>query len=106
MIDWRHKLFGVDVQMRASDDDRQRVIAALQRHTAVGRLSLDEFSERVGQVYSARTLGDLATVTRDLPSEPVPVAAVDRDGRRDLLVLFAVAAATLVLLGLFMAVTR
>ena len=101
-------LSGVDGQLRASDDDRQRVVTVLQRHTEAGRLSLDEFSERVGAVYSARTLGELATVTRDLPAAPEPAAgAVARDhGRRDLLVVFAVAMLTLILLGVFMAATR
>lgn len=90
--------------MRASDEDRQRVIDALQRHAEAGRLTLDEFSDRVRDVYSARTLGELAVVTRDLPAAPVP--APGDQGRRDLLVIFAIAAITLVLLGVFMAVTR
>lgn len=87
---------------RASDDDRQRVVELLQRHTAVGRLSLDEFTDRVGNAYNARTLRDLAVVTSDLPplpEKPLPV-------RRDLIVLFAIAAVTLLLLALYMAVTR
>lgn len=88
--------------MRASDEDRHRVIAALQRHTAAGRLTLDEFSDRAGAVYAARTLGDLATVVRDLPAEPAPSAPVTGDGGRQLVIAFAVAAAVLVLLGLIM----
>jgi hypothetical protein len=99
-------LSGVSAEIRASDDDRQQVVDALQRHTEVGRLTLDEFSERVGAVYSARTLGDLAAVTRDLPREPADGAVAVHSGRRDLLIIFAVAALTLVLLGVFMAVTR
>lgn len=95
----------MSVQIRASDDDRQRVIDALQRHTEVGRLTLDEFSERVAAVYAARTLGELVAVTRDLPAGPAGAIGV-HSGRRDLLVIFAVAAVTLVLLGVFMAVTR
>jgi hypothetical protein len=87
---------------RASDDDRQRVVELLQRHTAVGRLTLDEFTERVGNAYNARTLRDLAIVTSDLPPLPEKPGAV----RRDLLALFAIAAVTLLLLGLYMAVTR
>jgi hypothetical protein len=93
------------VELRASDDDRQRVVAVLQRHTQAGRLTLEEFSERVGEVYTARTLGQLAVLTQDLPAEPPPAAAAGT-GRRDLLVVFAVAAFTLLLLGIFMAVTR
>ncbi|MET8118910.1 DUF1707 domain-containing protein [Micromonospora sp. NPDC005189] len=98
----------MDVELRASDDDRNRVVAELHRHTAAGRLTLDEFSDRVGAVWTARTLGDLAALTRDLPA--LPDVAVDGDsvghGRRELLVLFAVAALTLLLLGGFLAATR
>jgi hypothetical protein len=32
--------------LRASDDDRDAVLRALERHTAVGRLNLDEFDQR------------------------------------------------------------
>ncbi|MCX4470030.1 hypothetical protein C5N14_02425 [Micromonospora sp. MW-13] len=96
----------MDVELRASDDDRHRVIAELQRHTSAGRLNLDEFSERVAVVWSARTLGDLAAVTRDLPVEPAPAGPSAEHGRRDLLVVFAVAVATLLLLGLLMALSR
>ena len=87
---------------RASDADRQRVVELLQQHTAVGRLTLDEFTDRVGVVYNANTLGDLAVVTSDLPPLPEKPGAL----RRDLLVLFGIAAVTLLLLGLYMAVTR
>ncbi|MEU5787875.1 DUF1707 domain-containing protein [Micromonospora purpureochromogenes] len=98
----------MDVQLRASDDDRHRVVAELQRHTGAGRLTLDEFSDRVAAVWTARTLGELAELTRDLPTAPAPAAAGDATGhgRRELLVLFAVAAATLLLLGIFMALSR
>ncbi|GAA2183771.1 DUF1707 SHOCT-like domain-containing protein [Micromonospora lupini] len=102
----------MDVELRASDDDRHRVVAELHRHTAAGRLTLDEFSERAGAVWTARTLGDLAALTRDLPALPDPAAAAGGGGdpvghgRRELLVLFAVAALTLLLLGGFLALTR
>jgi hypothetical protein len=45
--------------MRASDDDRQRVIQALQHHTQVGRLTLDEFADRCDTVLATKTLDDL-----------------------------------------------
>jgi hypothetical protein len=79
----------------------------LQRHTAAGRLTLDEFSDRVAAAYTARTLGELATVTGDLPAEPPEPAFTTPAGpvRRDLLQAFAVAVLSLVLLAVYMAVT-
>jgi Domain of unknown function (DUF1707) len=58
------------VGVRASDADRERVIAELQRHAAAGRLSMDEFSERAAAVYRSRTVGELRGLTDDLPPEP------------------------------------
>jgi hypothetical protein len=96
--------------MRASDDDRQRTVAALERHTGAGRLTLDEFAERARIAHDARTLDELAAVVRDLPPEAGPAESTEpadtETPRRDLLILFAVAAATLVLLGIFIALTR
>ncbi len=45
--------------------------------TAEGRLGLDEFAERLDAVYAAKTLGELAPITRDLPaSVPTPGVVV------------------------------
>jgi Domain of unknown function (DUF1707)/Cell wall-active antibiotics response 4TMS YvqF len=52
--------------LRASDSDRERVVAMLGEALADGRLSHEEYSERMAQALSARTLGDLATLTTDL----------------------------------------
>jgi Domain of unknown function (DUF1707) len=87
------------VDIRASDEDRQRVVAALERHTGAGRLTLDEFAERVEAAAGASTLDQLAAVVGDLPAE----APADPGPRRDLLLVFAIAIVTLVLLGLFVA---
>ena len=84
--------------MRASDADRERTVAALERHTGAGRLTLDEFAERVGAVAGARTLDELAAVVSDLPAEE----AEERQ-RREFLLLLAVAIVTLALLGVFLA---
>jgi hypothetical protein len=62
---------------RASDDDRQRVVLALERHTAAGRLTLDEYADRVDRALAARTRGQLAEVTADLPAEPDPTGPGD-----------------------------
>jgi hypothetical protein len=55
--------------LRASDADRDRVMAMLAEAMADGRLSADEHAERVSRAVSARTLGDLAALTADL-AEP------------------------------------
>ncbi|WP_432980225.1 DUF1707 SHOCT-like domain-containing protein [Dactylosporangium sp. CA-233914] len=83
--------------MRASDEDRQRVIGVLQRHTEAGRLTLDEFSDRVGTVYAAKTLDDLKAAVIDLPAlAPVPAEpSVDRQ----LLLTFGLAIAALVVIA-------
>ncbi|MEW9546747.1 DUF1707 domain-containing protein [Nonomuraea sp. NPDC050783] len=53
--------------MRASDADRDRVAAVLREHTAQGRITMDEFNDRLEQLYKSRTYGDLAKLTADLP---------------------------------------
>lgn len=94
-----------DPALRASDFDRERVVAALQQHTAAGRLSLDEFAERAGRAYASATLADLAAVTRDLPAEVAPALGIDPQ-HRQLLVTFLLAAVALVVLGVLLAVAR
>lgn len=49
------------------DAERQREIERLRVCTADGRLTLDEFAERVGEVYAARTWAELNRPTADLP---------------------------------------
>ena len=54
-------------EMRAGDADRERLVEQLREHHAAGRLTLDEFEERMTKAYSAKTYGELRTLTRDLP---------------------------------------
>ena len=54
-------------EMRASDADRDRVIDVLRVAAGEGRLTPDEFEERMQAVLSARTFGELAAFTADLP---------------------------------------
>ncbi len=91
--------------MRASDDDRQRVIEALQHHTQVGRLTLDEFADRCDSVLAAKTLDELRAATHDLPALPsaaTGTSAVQSSGANDrhVLLVFAIALIAAVLLGL------
>jgi hypothetical protein len=53
----------------ASDAERERSIALLRDAVGEGRLNLEEFSDRAGLVYAARTDQDLARLVRDLPGE-------------------------------------
>ena len=62
--------------VRASDADRDRTVDVLAAASAEGRLSLEEYSERSGAALVAPTLGDLATLTADLPAAPQGDAAV------------------------------
>jgi hypothetical protein len=56
-----------DPNVRASDADRERIVEQLRQHTAEGRLTMDEFDQRMSAAYAAKTYGDLAQLTRDLP---------------------------------------
>jgi hypothetical protein len=57
-----------DPRIRASDDDRDRTATLLREHHAAGRLTAEEFNERLDQAFAAKTLGDLDELLSDLPS--------------------------------------
>jgi hypothetical protein len=58
--------------VRASDADRDRVVETLAAASAEGRLTLEEYSERSDAALVARTHGDLASLTADLPASSLP----------------------------------
>ncbi|MDX6207043.1 MAG: hypothetical protein QOE76_4074 [Frankiales bacterium] len=70
-----------DPKLRASDADRDHVAEQLREHCATGRLTMDEFGERLERCYAAQTYGDLEALIEDLPAAnpygdlPVPVTA-------------------------------
>src|SRR5882724_5608264 len=43
-----------DPRLRASDADRERTAALLREHHAVGRLTAEEFEERLNKVFAAK----------------------------------------------------
>ena len=53
--------------LRIGDAEREAVAAELREHYAHGRLTLDEFSQRLDAVFAARTQRDLQRITSDLP---------------------------------------
>ena len=55
--------------LRASRADRERVIDLLKAAFTQGRLDRDEFDARIGQALAARSYGELAAVTADIPAE-------------------------------------
>jgi class 3 adenylate cyclase len=71
------------LDVRVSNAEREQVIAQLRGHVAEGRLTLDEFSERMSEVYESRTQRDLDRCLRQLPKpQPPPDRRADREARR------------------------
>jgi hypothetical protein len=60
-----------DDPIRASDADRDVVVDALREAYAEGRLTQDEWDERMSAAYASRTWGQLRELTVDLPVQPV-----------------------------------
>ena len=56
-----------DPRIRASDADRDRATALLREHHAAGRLTAEEFGERMEAALSAKTLGEIDELLADLP---------------------------------------
>ena len=53
--------------LRIGDAERDAIAAELREHFAHGRLTLEEFNERLDAVLTAKTQGDLIPITADLP---------------------------------------
>jgi hypothetical protein len=80
--------------LRASHGDRDRVVDQLRVAAGDGRLTSDELDARLERALSARTQGELAALTEDLPAvrgagpaaDPKKVLRIERAGnhvRRD-----------------------
>jgi hypothetical protein len=59
-----------EVELRVSDGDRDRVVEELRAHAADGRLTIEELEDRVQRALAARTAGEVAELTHDLPERP------------------------------------
>lgn len=57
-----------DLEQRVSDAEREQAVVWLRGHLLSGRLTLEEFSERIERAYAARVRGDLDRVRAGLPS--------------------------------------
>jgi hypothetical protein len=72
--------------LRIGDAEREAAAASLREHYAQGRLTLEEFNERLDAAFKATTQSQLNMITQDLPhasvpSAPLPVMAASGGGR-------------------------
>jgi Domain of unknown function (DUF1707) len=67
--------------LRVSDADRDHTAAVLGGALAFGRLTSAEYAERLDATYAARTLGDLAPITGDLPENEAGTDAAGTPAR-------------------------
>jgi hypothetical protein len=83
-------------RLRVSDREREAVVERLNAATVDGRLTLEEYTDRSGQAYGARTAADLNRLVDDLPAasalanrpadrppstQVVPIGSIKRSGR-------------------------
>jgi len=64
-----------------ADADRTRAADELREHYDSGRLTVDEFESRLGEVHKARTAGDLEHAFRQLPRKAPTASLRPRDVR-------------------------
>jgi hypothetical protein len=76
-------------ELRIGDAEREAAADHLRDNFAQGRLTQEEFSERLDAIFAAKTQSQLSAITSDLPpaaarqSVPQPVAAQTGSGRQD-----------------------
>lgn len=61
--------------LRIGDAEREAAAASLREHYAHGRLTIEEFQQRLDTAFAARTDLDLAKITSDLPHVPASARA-------------------------------
>ncbi len=59
--------------LRVSDSDRESLAGELREHMVAGRLTQDEFEDRLDFAYKATTRADLDALRADLPMSPAAV---------------------------------
>ena len=62
-------------ELRASHEDRDRVVEVLRAAAGDGRLTAEELDERLDAALTARTYRELAVLTTDLPAVPGAAAS-------------------------------
>lgn len=72
-------------RLRIGDAEREEAAHELGEHFAMGRITAEEHSERLEQIWAARTSADLAPAFVDLPRArptPAPSTTAAPSGRR------------------------
>jgi hypothetical protein len=81
-----------DPELRASHQDRDQVAELLRVAAGDGRLTAEELDQRLERALTARTMGELAELSRDLPSslaaageagQAKDVITIERQGGND-----------------------
>ena len=67
---------GARPELRASHEDRDRAVEILRVAAGDGRLTAAELDERIEAALTARTSGELAALTADLPAVPGQAGSV------------------------------
>ncbi len=71
-----------DFPVRASDAERDALVSQLRQDMVDGRLTVDEFTDRIEAAYGSQTRGELEALRRDLPAAgPGQAVAVRSKGR-------------------------
>lgn len=78
-----------DLELRASDADRDRAAAVLGGALATGRLTSAEYAERLDSVYVSKTLGELVPLTRDLPADDASDSGLSAAARTEVAANFS-----------------
>lgn len=90
------------LDMLVADSDRAAAAEEVHRHYDSGRLTLEEFEDRIAEVHAARTRGDLEHAFRQLPRSEPPVSLRLRDRRwSSLATQYALVNAVCILVWLF-----
>jgi hypothetical protein len=72
-------------ELRVSHQDRDRVAELLRVAAGDGRLTAEELDERLEKALTARTYGELAALSRDLPAAPGLPAGMHAAGPKELI---------------------
>jgi Domain of unknown function (DUF1707) len=81
-------------ELRASHADRDHVVEVLRIAAGDGRITAEELDQRLETALTARTLGELAVLTTDLPAAPSRQAAAAAARAKDLVRIDCVASNT------------